>query len=110
MNLACVGSAQQTTFLVFVENSDVDSLVLRQRAVTINLGSMNSKRVKLRDLVDLVLVVICLLLQSGITDNLSIRLRSRRDLCRRVLTGVHVCISGREPGGSLAFLGIYRAE
>src|SRR6266496_358090 len=56
----------------------------------------------------LVLVVICPLLQSRIIDSLSIRLHSHRDLCKRVLIGVHGCILGRGRGYSLVVLGICR--
>ena len=63
----------------------------------------------MRDLA-LVLGVICPLLQSRIIDSRSILPHSHRDLCKRVLIGVHGCILGREWGCSLVVLGISRGE
>jgi hypothetical protein len=103
---AFVDSVQQATFLELVEDSDVHSPVHRPRVPTINLGSRNFHQVVEREMANLVLVVIYLLLQSGIVDNPTIRLHSHRDLCKKVLIGVHGCILGRGLDYNLVVLGI----
>jgi hypothetical protein len=103
------------TFLVFVGTEAVYSLAHPQRGVIVSWGLMNLREVVgkmdtplLPEKGDLLLEVVCLLLPCRIIDNLSILPRSHRDLCRRVLIGVHGCILAHGLGCSLVDLGRYR--